>query len=211
MRLLKIVSLFAAAALSACTQVSTQVDAYSSIPEDINPKTIYISPYQAKDANNLKWRANSKTLAQVMEESGFTVVSSKREARLTAFFGFAVDQGEVVQTAYSIPQWGVTGYSGANTYGTFYGNTYSGTTTLIPTYGITGYSTGSRKDTIFTRSVAIDMVDNTTRQKVFQARAVSRGSCNSFAPVAASIIKAVMTNFPKGKTGSVILPMEGEC
>lgn len=197
--------------LSACMQVQTQVDAYSSIPADLEPKTIYIAPYRGVSGNSLEWQTNARILAQTLSEKGFSVVSRQRDARLTAYFGFGVDQGERVQTAYSIPQWGVTGYSGANTYGTVYGNTYSATTTLNPTYGVTGYSTGTTTSVVYTRSVSIDMIDNRNRQQVFQAKAVSRGSCNSFAPVASPIIAAVLSNFPQGKTGTVTLPMENEC
>ncbi len=196
--------------LSGC-MVETQVDAYSAIPADIEPKTVFVAPYEGTNSNDLEWQTNARTFAAVLAEKGFSVVSRQKDARLTAYFGFAVDQGERIQTAYSIPQWGVTGYSGASTYGSVYGSSYSATTILNPTYGITGYDTGVRSDVVFTRSVAIEMLDNSTRQTVFKARAISQGSCNSFAPVAGAIIKAVLSNFPQGKSGSVVLPMENEC
>lgn len=198
--------------LAACMKtVETQVDAYSSIPADLEPKTVYVAPYAGMNGNSLEWQTNAQILANVLNEKGFTVVGRQRDARLTAYFGFGIDRGERVQTAYSVPQWGVTGYSGANTYGTLYGNTYSATTTLNPTYGVTGYSTGTSTSIVYTRSVSIDMFDNKNREQVFQAKAISRGSCNSLAPVAPYIITSVLTNFPEGKTGTVNLAAELEC
>ena len=204
--------LASALSLSACMNVvESQVDAYSSIPVDFEPKTVFIAPYKGVSSNSLEWQTNARILAQSLSTKGFSVVGRKREARLTAYFGFGIDRGEMVRTAYSIPQWGVTGYSGANTYGSVYGNSFTATTTLTPTYGVTGYSTGTRTDVVYTRSVSIDMIDNSNGKQVFQAKAISRGSCNSFAPVAAPIIDAVLSNFPQGKTGKVSLPMKNDC
>ncbi|WP_420819272.1 DUF4136 domain-containing protein [Pacificoceanicola onchidii] len=190
--------------------MKTHVDAYSSIPKDLDSRTIYLTPYSESQVGP-QWRTNAGILATVLAEKGFEVVQDRSKARLIAFFGFAVDKGEQVQSTYSIPQWGVTGYSGATTTGTIYGNSYNATTTLTPTYGVTGYSTGTVTSTVYTRSVAIDMFDTVNKELVFEATAVSRGSCNSFTPVAGAIIRAVLTNFPNGKTGTVTLPMDNEC
>jgi len=198
--------------LAACAMpVKTEVDAYSKIPADLNPKTIYITPFKGINAQDIEWQTNAQTLASVLSEKGFEVVGRQRDARITAYFGFSVDKGERVQSSYSIPQYGVTGYSGANTFGTIYGNSFSSTTSFTPTYGVTGYSSGTITREIFTRVVAIDMVDNKTRQQVFKARGVSRGRCNSIAPVAVSIIKAILSDFPGGRTGTVFTDMENKC
>lgn len=202
----------ASLALMGCTtQVNTQVDAYSSIPDDIEPRTVYIAPFRGMSSSDLQWQAHARVLAAVLNEKGFTIAPRQRDARLTAFFGFGIDQGETVQTSYSIPQWGVTGYSGATTTGSVFGSSFRATTTYTPRYGVTGYRSGIATNVVFTRSVAIDMFDNRTRQQVFQARGVSRGSCNSFGPVAEQIIGAVLSNFPAGRTGRVALPMQDDC
>src|SRR6056297_442679 len=60
--------------LSACMQVQTQVDAYSSIPADLEPKTIYIAPYKGMSGNSLEWQTNARILAQTLSEKGFSVV-----------------------------------------------------------------------------------------------------------------------------------------
>jgi hypothetical protein len=202
----------ALASIAACTQtIQSQVDAFSTIPEDLHPKTIYIAPYKGVDPSSLEWQTNARTLAKVLAGKGYAVVGDKSDARLTAYFGFAIDEGERITTNYAIPQYGITGYSGSSTYGTNYGNSYSSTTTLNPTYGVTGYTQGTRTDTVYTRSVSIDMVDNETRKKVFQSTGSSLGTCASFTSVAQPIIAGVLSNFPAGKNGRVKMPTENSC
>lgn len=209
--MIRLITFFAAFALSGCMQVQTNVEAHSSIPADIAPKTVYITPYNPSDANSLEWRTNAGILASVINEKGFQVVNRKQDARLTAKFGYLIDEGQAVQSSYSIPQYGVTGYSAARTTGTIYGNTYTANTTMTPTYGITGYTTGTQTDIMFTRGAVVEMVDNTNRQTVFEGKAVSVGSCFSFSSVAPQILGALLTNFPGGKTGRVDMQWDGGC
>lgn len=212
MRLLFVVaSVIVSVLIGGCTEVKTQVDAYSTIPQNIETRTVYVAPLQGMSANDLQWQANAQILALVLAEKGFSVVGSQRDAALTAYLGFGVDQGERVQEAYSVPQFGVTGYSGAQTYGSVYGSHYSATTTFTPTYGVTGYQTGVRSSVIYTRLLAIDMIDNRTRQQVFQGRGVSRGACGSFTAVAPQVIGAVLSNFPAGYNGTVSAQSDVDC
>lgn len=214
----------AVALVAGCMQVRTQVDAYSVIPADIAPKTVFIAPYKGMDGSSLAWQANAAIVAQVLAEKGFTPVASRKQARLVAFFGFAVDQGERVTTAYLIPQWGYVGYGGGWGPG-FYGGGWAGGgyiggpgpywgwggPMVGPPMGVVGYTPALRTETVFTRSVSIDMIDTRAGQKVFQAKAVSRGACGLFAPVAEPIVRAVLKNFPQGTTGSVTLPQTSSC
>lgn len=209
--MIRTILVFAVLAVAGCSQVQTHVDAHSSIPADIAPKTINIMPYSPADGNSLEWRTNAGVLASILNQKGFEVVQGTQNARLTAKFGFLVNEGETVQSTYSIPQWGVTGYSGATTTGTIYGNSYRANTTLTPTYGVTGYTTGTRTDVLFTRAALLDMVDNTSKRTVFEGKAISRGECFSFTPVAPQILGAMLVNFPAGKTGQVDLEWDGNC
>lgn len=209
--MIRSIFLFAALALSGCMQVQTNVEAHSSIPPDIAPKTVFLIPYNPSDGSSLEWRTNAGILASVFNEKGFQVVSRKQDARLTAKFGYVIDEGQAVQSNYSIPQYGVTGYSAARTTGNIYGNSYTANTTLTPTYGVTGYISGTQTDVLFTRGAVLDIVDNTTRQTVFEGRAVSVGSCFSFSSVAPQILGALLSNFPAGKTGRVDMQWDGSC
>ncbi|WP_018698931.1 DUF4136 domain-containing protein [Amorphus coralli] len=206
----------ALAALAGCQQVQTQVDAYSAISATIVPKTVYIAPYKGMGGDTLPWQTNAATLAGVLAEKGFTRVSSRKQARLVAFFGFAVDEGERVTTQYLVPQWGYvygpgfgTGYYGGGWYGPGpYGGYGWG---FGPRFGVVGYSAGIRTETIFTRSASIDMIDTRTGKKVFEGKAVSQGTCGVFAPVAMPMIRALLSNFPQGRTGTVTLPQTDQC
>lgn len=222
MRLLRVLGLVAAlSAVAGCQQVQTQVDAYSAIPASIEPKTIYIAPYKGMDDDGLAWQTNAATLAGVLAEKGFTRVARRDQARLVAFFGFAVDQGERVTTQYLIPQWGYVygpglygpGFYGGGWYGPgpYGGYGWGWGPSIGPTFGVVGYTAGIRSETIFTRSAAIDMIDTKTGKQVFQGKAMSRGPCGIFAPVAMPMIQAVLSNFPQGRTGTVTLPQTDRC
>lgn len=185
------------------TTIRTNVEAYSSIAESTQDQSVYIAPTQGQDTKSISWTQNTAILTNELRSLGFNVVSSKGKADYIAYFGYAVDDGRLVTTNYSIPTYGVTGYSGANTYGSVYGNSYSATTTLTPTYGVTGYSSGSRTDKVFTRSAKLYLVKKNTGKTVFEGQATSSGSCHAFAPVAPYIIRSVLQNYPNGKVGTV--------
>lgn len=201
-------------ALSGCMQtptVNTNVQAYSAMPASVATKSVFVTSFKGQNRSSLQYRANEQILITALTEKGMVVTTNRSRADYIAYTGFGIDAGERVTTQYSIPQFGVTGYSGANTYGTVYGNTYSATTTLTPTYGITGYQTGTSSSVVFTRSFALDLVNRRTGKKEFEAISISRGSCNSFTPVAKEIIGATLSNFPQGKVGSVSLEWAGSC
>jgi hypothetical protein len=213
------------ALLAGCQQVRTQVDAYSVIPADIEPKTVFLAPYKGMDGSSLAWQANAAIVARVLAEKGFTPVASRKQARLVAFFGFAVDEGERVTTAYLIPQWGYVGYGGGwygpGVYGPGYvvgpgpysswGGGWGWGSPVGPAFGVVGYTPALRTETVYTRSASIDMIDTRAGRQVFQAKAVSRGECGLFAPVADPIVRAVLKNFPQGTTGTVTLPQTDRC
>ncbi|MDB2454342.1 hypothetical protein N9X02_11775 [Planktomarina temperata] len=195
-------------AIVGCVKVESNVESYSSLDNTALGASVFVAPTKGQATNTLSWAKNKSLLEQELKSSGLKVVSSPKRADYLAYFGFAVDTGQLVTTNYSIPQYGVTGYSGANTYGSVYGNSYSSTTTLNPTYGVTGYSSGSTTNKIFTRSAKLFLQNRKSKEIVFEGNAVSSGSCHSFAPVAPYIIKSILTNFPDGKVGRVVLDTE---
>lgn len=87
-------------------------------------------------------------------------------------------------SSFSIPQFGQTGISSAQTFGTMssYGNhgTYSGTTTFTPTYGITGYSTHIASQRTYSRHIALFAYDLKSSggepRQIWQTVIQSRGS-----------------------------------
>jgi hypothetical protein len=149
---------------------------------------------------------------------GFRIVSSPANAALVAVVGLAIDAGRKVARPFMIPQWGVTGYSGAQTFGTFsrFGDvgTYSGTTTLMPQYGVTGYATGVATQRVFTRRgilLVFRPPPTPNPVPVFEARAVSEGSCGMLSTVAPSFVAALFEKFPAGGSGLVEKDMKAAC
>ena len=211
----RIFVIIACLCLTGCsTTISTRVEGFSTLPSTKRGyyKMVFIVPFEGQDVKSLAWRKNKDTLVQQLKWKGYLEVSSQDDANYIAYFGFSIDEGERITTNYSIPQWGVTGYSGANTYGTIYGNSYSAYTTLTPTYGVTGYSQYSTTKLVFTRSAKLAIDDKETGNRVFESVASSTGSCHSFTPIAPYIIASILHDFPKGKTGALAYKAEDfEC
>ncbi len=202
--------------LAGCaSRIQSNVSAFSAMgPEDAG-KAIFIAPYDQENINSLEWQSYAQIMVGKLQEKGFNVVDDPKEADLVAFFGYAIDNGEQVTTAYSIPQWGITGYSGAYTTGTYnsygsYGN-YSSTTTLTPQYGVTGYTTGTTVSTVYTRSLSIDIIDAKNNDKKWEMQLASSGSCGRFTVVAPAFFEAAFQSFPTGSGGIVTLDWDGTC
>ena len=203
-----VVMIAALPAFTACTYVTTKVESYSDLPESHVGKTLFITGVTGQDRSSLASKKAFSLLKAELEAQGLRLSQSSKNADFLAYFGYSIDQGELITTEYSIPTYGVTGYSGANTQGQISGNSYSSTTTLNTTYGVTGSTTGSTTSKVFTRSAKLFFVDRRAKDIVFEATASSTGSCHSFIPVAPYIIRSMLTDFPKGKVGTVELPTE---
>jgi len=182
--------------------------ALTDFPENHVGKTVFVTGTKGQDSNSLASKKAFSLLKAELELQGLSLSQSSKKADFIAYFGYAIDNGELITTEYSIPTYGVTGYSGARTYGTVYGNSYSSNTTLTPTYGITGSTSGSSTSKVFTRSARLYVFDRRKKKLVFESTASSTGSCHSFIPVAPYIIRSMLADFPQGKVGNVQLPLE---
>ena len=103
---------------------------------------------------------------------------------------------------------GTTTYSGSFSSGGSYGY-YSGSAYSMPTYGITGYSSRSVQQDRYTRKVAIDMVDASTLnsdkpRKVCEMRLISKGNCGAISEVMDEFVEIIFKNYPN-TTGKVVL------
>lgn len=199
-------------AVTGCGRVRSNVTTFSELTADDIGSRVIIMPYEEQE-NSLEWRSYARMLADHFRNKGYEITDDINEANLAAFFGYGIDEGQQVTSTYSIPQFGVTGYSGAYTtgtvssYGSGYG-TYTANTTLIPQYGVTGYSTGTKRDTVYTRSLWIDLLDVESYEKKWEMRLTSQGSCASFKPVAPTFFEAAFQSFPMGDGGEVTLPFD---
>lgn len=193
--------------LAACASVTTQVDAISAIPEGVEPKTVYITPAPGMDGNSLAWQQYSRVLAGVLLGKGYTPLASRSGARLVAAFGYQIDNGEKVTTQYSVPERGIIGYRNVSRPGPN-GGTIQDT---VPIWGVVGYDWRTRTDIVFTAQVSINMTDSRTGKRAFEGRGLNRGPCSNFAPLAAPMIGAVLSDFPAGRQGRVTIETEGAC
>lgn len=204
--------------------VRSSIESYSSLPQTGQGKTIAILPTKNELLGTLEFKANSSKLAQRFTAKGFGVVDAQTtKPDYVAFFAYGIDDGKLVQNTFAIPEWGVTGYSGANTYGTVnvYGDsaTYNSQTTLTPQYGITGYQSGVRTDQIFTRAVVLDIYEtskmdiaskNIANAQVYSGKLKSAGTCGNISGVLDVLLDSLFKDFPgsNGSSKTVELPFK---
>lgn len=153
-----------------------------------------------------------------LSRRGIAVTRSPEEATLFAAVGLGMDSGRDVTSTFAVPQWGVTGYSGANTVGTVnrFGNTASinTTTTYNPQYGVTGYQTGARTDRVFrrARTLVIARTSNgNAPQPIFQSRVISEGGCGVLSVLTPNLVDALFATFPSGGTRRVTTDLPSGC
>lgn len=207
------IAILALIAVSGCERaVRSQVSAFSKLQDVDVGGSVFILPYEAGEEKSLEWQTYASKLANRLRVMGYTVVSDPADAELAVFLGYAIDEGETVTSTYAIPRFGVTGYSGAQTYGTVgpYGN-FSSSTRLAPTYGVTGYTTGSTTRTIYTRSMAVNFYNIEKNESVWEMQLSSSGSCGRIITVIDELIEAAFQGFPTSNGGTVEIPLNGKC
>lgn len=198
-------------ALAACTEVRSNVEVFHEMPADYAGATITILASAEEKAKTLEFRNYAERLAGKLEGVGFQVVGEGELPRYVAFLAYDVGEGQQVTRTYSIPNYGVTGYSSSHTYGTLntYGGvgTYSGTTTHTPQYGITGYSTGTTTTTLYPRVLIVDIYevdwsDTEKSPQVYHLSIASSGRCGRLSQVIDEMLEAGFQDFP-GESGTV--------
>jgi len=204
--------------LSGCTSIRTSVTAFSVLGPSDTRQRIAVLPWRERMKDSLEFKTYVTQVETHLRAKGFTVVSLQERPELIAFLDFGIDDGTQVAEAYTIPQYGVTGYSSAFTTGTItsYGSgfgTYQGTTTYTPQYGVTGYSTGVRTRTEYSRFVNFDIVrpgqgENT---KVYESKLRSRGSCGNLPTVMPPMLTALFRDFPASGGRTINVRLESRC
>jgi hypothetical protein len=115
------------------------------------------------DASDLQFQEYAAYIEKILSEKGFLKAPVLQDADIAIFLAYAVGDPQTYQYSYSIPTWGQTGVSSANTYGrvSSYGgmSTYSGTTTYTPRYGVTGSTTHIGTSTLYSRFLFLDAYD----------------------------------------------------
>ncbi|MCC4852520.1 MULTISPECIES: hypothetical protein [Vibrio] len=176
------------------------VDAISA-PESLNKKSYILLPgNEGVSQDDLLYMEYSNYLVRALSESGFEKASDFPSADIAIFMAYGIGDPRNEQYTYSIPTWGQTGVSSANTFGTVntYGNTstYSATTTLTPTYGVTGSTTHIGNTTTYDRFLNIvaydvDVYKKTEKMKqVWTTTVISSGSSGDLRRVMPVLVSA---------------------
>jgi hypothetical protein len=144
---------------------SVSVDSLAS-PIAATKKTYLLIPgNKGVSHNDLQFQEYENYLKRVLNGRGYIAASSEEDADLAIVLSYGIGDPQKQQYSYSLPTWGKTGVSSANTYGTAttYGNTTSvnTTTTYTPTYGVTGSTNHTGTRTTFFRYVLITGYDYT--------------------------------------------------
>lgn len=163
-------------------------------------KSFHMAPITEGHNDSLEWEQYAKDVSDLLVGYGMVPAPNLEEADLIAFFDFTINEGEAITSAYTRPNFGVTGYSGATTFGN--------TMRLNPTYGVTGYSTHHRTDIVYTRQARLLIAERRQEELLFESNVISRGGCPNFGVVAPYILPALTHTFPEG--GSTVIRQEVE-
>jgi hypothetical protein len=211
-------SVLTLAIVASCAHIDANVASFSELSAGNSPEPIVILPWRQQMKDSLEFKTYAREMERRLVVRGFRVVSIDDRPQLVGFFDFGIDSGREVLSSYAIPQWGVTGYSGAYTSGVIntYGNTgtYSGTTTYVPQYGVTGYSTGVVSNTVYSRFINFDVVriePGKEPRKVYEGRLRSAGSCGNLASILPTLMDGLLQEFPGATSRRVTLPWDGKC
>jgi len=208
--------------LVACVQVRANVEIFHKLPSDFSGTSVAILPADNDKENTIEFETYSAKLAEHLRKVGLRVVSIDTQPDYLVLFDYAIGSGQQITGTYSVPQYGVTGYSSAQTYGSIqsYGGygTYSGTTYLNPTYGVTGYTSHSYTNTQFPRSLLVSIY-KINREKpdasdqVYQMTVSSSGRCGALSEVIDEMLNAGFEEFPgeSGTSRKVIVPAKADC
>jgi hypothetical protein len=163
-----------------------------------------VAPAQTNQTESLKFRFYKNTIEGQLAAQGFRISEDPATATHIISVDYGIDDGRIINTPYSIPQFGIIGYSGAHTQGTIstLGNTsyVNSTTTLRPSYGITGFSTGIASQQIYRRRIQVAVVDTRIsapgQSRVYEATLISDGTCGTFSAVAPTLFFLMFDGFP---------------
>lgn len=208
-----------AALLSGCasvTQVQSSISEFHSLRAPSPEDSIVVLPWRKDLEGSLEFQTYASQVASGLLTRGYTVVAPPNPAKYSLFLDYGIDQGRTETASYSIPQFGLTGYSGATTTGTIstFGNTsyLNARTTATPQYGVTGYKHGVISSRVYRRFVHVDIVELTqgsgNPKKVYEGRLQSEGECGALPVIMPTLIQAFLVRFPgeSGKQRIEVLP-----
>lgn len=139
------------------------IDSISAPESSLKTSYVLLPGVKGIEMSDLQYREYASYVDRALISEGYTKASSFKEADIAIFLGYGIGDPETQQFTYSLPTFGQTGVSSANTFGTLNtlgsDTTYSGTTTYTPTYGVTGSKTFTGSRTTYFRYMSLDAVD----------------------------------------------------
>ena len=208
-----IMGLIAMLAFSGC-MVKSNVSSFSILPEKYSGKSVSVLGYPKEINDSLEWRTYKPIFEKQFQQKGF-IISAENYADYVAYVTYGIGGPQTTSHVGSMPIYGSTGggttyHSGtvstmSGSYGSYSGSSYS-----MPTYGIVGSSTYSYTKTNYTRTVAINLVDRKSGEKVYESKATSTGSCGMLSEVMDEIAETIFKKFPKG-SGTVTVSGKFNC
>jgi hypothetical protein len=202
MRLLQVLSILALSFTSGCALQTGSVATFHKLPPASSTQTIALQLASPGEAS-LEGTAYLAKLSQRLAAVGYSPWNGNRQNKPTyvAVFAYGMDDGTLVTENYSLPQYGVTGYTGG-----------ANGSPQMPTYGVTGHQSGSSTSRIYKRVIVLNMFDvaklkendpNTfAAAKVYEGRVVTDGACASMSGVIDIMLDAMFEDFP-GESGEV--------
>lgn len=202
--------------ISGCSVIKTRTTAFYT-PEFATSGKIVVLAAEKDLNNSLEFSHYKRKFEEKLSENGYQIVQSISEADYIANVAYGIDEGKrsIVSTPIFRKTGGGTTYSSGTIFGSGGSASYSGTSYTAPTYGVVGSSTSSV--THFTRVITFDVTDAKSTdneiKKLYEARAISIGTCSVIASVFDEILEAMFKDFPSenGKTIKVEVPFKGQC
>ena len=171
MKLIKICSVLFLIILSGCSLLSgigkvrfnVAVDSFASATASSNKTYLLLPGNQGITEADLEFQEYAAYFKRVMAAKGYVYTDLKEEADLAVYLAYGIGDPETFQYAYTLPEWGHTGYLTSRTYVTQTDNngekTYKAYTTYTPTYGFRGYSTYLDTETAYRRFAVVTAYD----------------------------------------------------
>jgi hypothetical protein len=189
-------------------------------PDSLSHKSVAIIPANDNQRTSLEFKTYADKLAARFQARGLTVVDDPHHADYVAFVRYAIDNGQVLSSTQSSPEYGWTGGNTTSYDGTVSSpgkmGSFSGTAYTEPTFGVVGSRVETVHTRLFTRRVEIDMFDRSAfdagrTTKVFEERITSRGTCGAMPAIIDGLLDMAFTDFPgaSGSTRNVSVPYKG--
>ena len=197
-------------------RVETNVDSFTTITPLSGKGSVFVVANPADLSESIEFKTYKGKLEDQFFQQGYSKAQLASSADFVVHLYYSIDDGQTITSTYSVPMWGQTGGGTASHSGTVYGGgsaSYSGTTYSFPTYRVVGSTTGTSVNTLFSRIVRIDMFElneGVQGEKVFEAKAVSKGRCGSMSEVIDEILTGVFQQFPNTRV-LVEIPGEFNC